>query len=116
MDQARNQGRSLADIEREILGTSHAEIGAYLLGLWALPDPVVEAVAWYSNPQACPATGLTPLVLLHTAAALLGEVAGRAPFPTHVLDQAYLEKLGLQAEVATWRQLLAKGPAGERPC
>ncbi|OQX18013.1 MAG: hypothetical protein BWK76_08900 [Desulfobulbaceae bacterium A2] len=31
--------------ERELLGTDHAAIGAYLAGLWGLPQQVVEAVA-----------------------------------------------------------------------
>lgn len=31
--------------EREFFATSHAEVGAYLLGLWGLPFEVIEAVA-----------------------------------------------------------------------
>ena len=29
--------------EREKLGASHPEIGAYLLGLWDLPHDIIEA-------------------------------------------------------------------------
>ncbi len=29
--------------ELELFGVSHADVGAYLLGLWGLPDPVIEA-------------------------------------------------------------------------
>jgi len=36
--------------ETEIIGASHAEIGAYLLGIWGLPYPVVEAVAHHHQP------------------------------------------------------------------
>ena len=36
--------------ESEILGASHAEIGAYLLGIWGLPYSVVEAVAHHHQP------------------------------------------------------------------
>jgi HD-like signal output (HDOD) protein len=31
--------------EEALYGSTHAELGAYLLGLWRLPPPVVEAVA-----------------------------------------------------------------------
>jgi DNA-binding NarL/FixJ family response regulator len=34
-------------IEREILGTTHAEVGAYLLAQWGLPLSTIEAVAFY---------------------------------------------------------------------
>jgi putative nucleotidyltransferase with HDIG domain len=36
--------------ETRIIGASHAEIGAYLLGIWGLPYPVVEAVAHHHQP------------------------------------------------------------------
>ena len=38
-------GCSMASSENQIIGTTHAAIGAYLLGLWGLPDPIIEAVA-----------------------------------------------------------------------
>jgi len=37
-------------VEREHLGTTHADIGAYLLGLWGLPYDVIEAVARHHTP------------------------------------------------------------------
>jgi len=36
--------------ERQRLGTTHAEIGAYLLGLWGLPYDVIDAVARHHAP------------------------------------------------------------------
>lgn len=37
--------------ETRIIGASHAEIGAYLLGIWGLPYSVVEAVAHHHQPE-----------------------------------------------------------------
>jgi HD-like signal output (HDOD) protein/ActR/RegA family two-component response regulator len=37
--------------ETRLIGASHAEIGAYLLGIWGLPYPVVEAVAHHHQPE-----------------------------------------------------------------
>jgi HD-like signal output (HDOD) protein len=45
------QRRSLQAIERESLGVTHAEVGAYLLGLWGLPYSIVEALAQHHQPQ-----------------------------------------------------------------
>lgn len=42
---ARERAVPLYVAERDALGSSHAEIGAYLLGLWGLPSGVVDAVA-----------------------------------------------------------------------
>ena len=36
--------------ESQVIGASHAEIGAYLLGIWGLPYPVIEAVAHHHGP------------------------------------------------------------------
>jgi HD-like signal output (HDOD) protein len=47
---ARTQSIPLPVAERELIGASHAEVGAYLLGLWGLPHPVVEAVAFQHAP------------------------------------------------------------------
>jgi len=46
----REQGSSLIDSELSLLGTTHAEIGAYLLGLWGLPYHIIEAVAFHHYP------------------------------------------------------------------
>jgi len=45
------EGRPPQVIEAELFGLSHAEIGAYLLSLWGLPNPIVEAVANHHHPE-----------------------------------------------------------------
>ena len=39
------------DAEYKLLGTSHAEAGAYLLSLWGISDEIVEAVAFHHKPS-----------------------------------------------------------------
>jgi HD-like signal output (HDOD) protein len=41
------------EAELELLGSSHAEVGAYLLGLWGLPDSIIEAIALHHRPADC---------------------------------------------------------------
>jgi len=58
--------------EHQVIGASHAEIGAYLLGLWGLPYPVVEAVAHHHQPERVTQTEfdvLSALVTGHSLAA-----------------------------------------------
>lgn len=40
--------------EKQLMGISHAEIGGYLLGVWGLPYPIVEAVANHHEPMRVP--------------------------------------------------------------
>ncbi len=49
---ARRNGSTLAAAELEVFGATYTEIGGYALGLWGLPEPIVNAVA----AQAIPAT------------------------------------------------------------
>jgi putative nucleotidyltransferase with HDIG domain len=42
---------SSTEAEYTVMGTSHSELGAYLLELWGLPGNVVETVAFHHNPS-----------------------------------------------------------------
>jgi putative nucleotidyltransferase with HDIG domain len=46
-----DEGR-LIELERERFGVGHAELGSYVLGLWSLPDAVVEAVLQHHDTAA----------------------------------------------------------------
>jgi putative nucleotidyltransferase with HDIG domain len=55
--------------EMQTIGASHAEIGAYLLGIWGLPHAVVEAVAHHHQPERvshCEFDVLAAVVSAHT--------------------------------------------------
>jgi len=98
------------DAERRIFGTTHSEIGTYLLWLWGLPDSVVEAVAYHHAPGSCPARRLGPLTAVH-AANVLAHESGSSSAELHgsntaVLDMDYLGHLGLAARVPLWRTLI----------
>lgn len=51
MELVESTGCSFAEAEYTVMGASHSELGAYLLGLWGLPGNVVEAVAFHHNPS-----------------------------------------------------------------
>jgi HD-like signal output (HDOD) protein len=46
-DEAQRTGVPRHAHERAVLGATHAEVGAYLLGLWDLPHHIVEAAAFH---------------------------------------------------------------------
>jgi HD-like signal output (HDOD) protein/ActR/RegA family two-component response regulator len=41
----------ISPIEYKMLGVTHAEVGAYLLDLWNLPNQIIEAVAFHNKPH-----------------------------------------------------------------
>jgi HD-like signal output (HDOD) protein/CheY-like chemotaxis protein len=41
----------LHQVERQIFGVTHAELGAYLLGLWGFSDNILTAVGFHHNPS-----------------------------------------------------------------
>lgn len=57
-------GRPLHLVEREVLGASHAEVGAFLLGTWGLPDVIVQAVAHHHEPPISEGTAVLRAVKL----------------------------------------------------
>jgi HD-like signal output (HDOD) protein len=98
-------GIPLPQAEHEILGASHAEIGAYLLAIWGLPYAVVEAVAHHHRPERVTSAGLDPLSALAVAMALTGgddsDGCARTLPPSKTVGADYLA--GLNSPL-TWQE------------
>lgn len=95
--------KSVDEAETSVFGTSHAEAGAYLLGLWGLPDALVEAVAYHHQPIACPGNRIVPLTLVHVAQ---GEVAAYEHHRPAKFDHAYLERCHAEQHLASWQDII----------
>ena len=89
-------------------GSMHAEIGAYLLGLWGLPDAVVETVAWHHAPGQGGATAFNPLMAVHVAQHLV--VPAQSEDPT-TLDAEWLTACGMHGRIEAWRAAVAEDAA-----
>lgn len=48
---AANPTLKFHDLEREVIGFSHEELGGYLLDLWGLPYPIIEAALYHHDPM-----------------------------------------------------------------
>jgi HD-like signal output (HDOD) protein len=104
-DRARREQRPLVDVEREELGATHAELGGYLLGLWGLPDPIVEATAWHHHPPNEAPHGSSALSFV-VAANVLASVPRRQPAaetePLMSRLAQVLSPFGLTGRAASW--------------
>ncbi len=95
---------SAGTVERQLLGTSHAEVGGYLLGLWGLPFSTVEAVAYHESPSVLKAPKNVEVVAaVHAADTLLGILT--CGEPEERLDVAFLERAGFANDLPLWRAL-----------
>jgi len=103
LELARSASLSLPDAEQKVLGVTHMEVGSYLLGLWGLPVPVVEVIAYHHNPERSVYKAFTPLTAVHVADSLLEEQASDAYRDSTALNIDYLQSAGMVERVAHWR-------------
>ena len=107
-DYAMVNGVRQSEAEKELLGCSHAEIGAYLLGIWGLPHPIVEAVAYHHRPTDCVGAGFSPLTAVHVADALVwANYDGDAGCPLPEVDQTYLSRIRMESRCEAWEKACA---------
>jgi HD-like signal output (HDOD) protein len=95
-------GTTASSAEREVFGVSHAFVGAYLLGLWALPTPIVEAVAYHEEPAACAANDWGAFGIVHVASCLAAQLDCEEVAAARGLDRDYLRRVGV---LDRWREL-----------
>ena len=102
-DRAKAEDRAGHELERELLGASHAQLGAYLLGIWGLPDSIVEAVAFHHEPALLPHAENGLIEAVHLAAHFAGErhdqLEPDGPRRSTPLDLNHLEAHGLLASL-----------------
>jgi HD-like signal output (HDOD) protein len=106
LETCRRATTDLETAEFHVLGCTHGEVGAYLLGLWGLPDPVVMAARDHHPISLQETPRFTPGVSVHVADALLAPDPEHEIFGTARLDEAYLAQIGLADRIPLWRETL----------
>jgi HD-like signal output (HDOD) protein len=99
---ARDEGISVDEAENRVFGAAHPEVGAYLLGIWGLPDAIVEAVAFHHVPGRCLTTKFHALAAVHLADHFDTISNGN---PTCPLDTTYLDSLELLDRIGAFEEL-----------
>jgi len=106
LTESQNSNLELWELEHETFGTSHAEIGAYLMGLWNLENPIIEAIAFHHCPAKSVSTQMGLLAAVHVANALVH--ADGLPQDQQMdlqYDEEYLDRLGITNRIPEWRQV-----------
>jgi putative nucleotidyltransferase with HDIG domain len=89
--------------EQECFGVTHAEVGAYLLGLWGLPSSILKIVSLHHKPFALQEKGYTAVLAVHIADVFCGVGRNHPIFETNRVDLDALAKAGLGARLEPWR-------------
>lgn len=112
LDRANAESLPLDVVEKDMLGVSHGDVAAYILELWGLPLPVVEAVLYHHNPCTQYYKGKiqhSPLMAVHIADVLAFEVypkgtAGALP----TLDELCTADPIVRSRMPIWQDLARK--------
>lgn len=77
-------------VEADVLGVTHADIGACLLNRWGIADPIVEAVAYHHHPSGSLSRDKGSLFAVHVANALCHKWHEAGADWKSLLDTSYL--------------------------
>ncbi len=109
---ARMNETTLKQAEKRTFDTTRDDVGAYLMGLWGLPDPVVRAIAYHLSPSRAPDRTFGPLAALHVANAVIEQDSADMPGTPTSIDVDYLEQIGCADRLDIWREI-CKTPKSE---
>jgi len=91
----RNERAALAGDAEQDARPGHTAAGAWLLGLWGLPMPIIEAVAFHLQPQRSTTRSFWVTGAVHVALALVNG---------DPVDEAYLQRAGVLGKLPQWRE------------
>jgi HD-like signal output (HDOD) protein len=113
LEVARQEACAVHNVERRILGATHADVGGVLLGLWGLSGRVVEAISLHHMPGREDRSGITPLLVLCVANALVNGTRSLEPATaaTKPLIEALARK-GLTHNWPEWLQTVEEAEPG----
>jgi HD-like signal output (HDOD) protein len=115
MRRSAEENLPLYKLEERAHGFSHAEIGAYLLGIWGLPYPVVETVAFHHAPNRVPHQELDPITAVYVANLLAHRLEPAFGKADPECDAAHCEQdlaaLGVLDQMPAWEEMVKDVPA-----
>jgi putative nucleotidyltransferase with HDIG domain len=100
---AHAEEKPLHQIEEELWGITHAEVGAYLLGLWGIPLRITEAIAYHHAPATVPHHRFDALAALYVANLLAHE--SEATVGDREWDLEFLEGTGVVSQLPEWKTM-----------
>ncbi|MGM0444302.1 MAG: HDOD domain-containing protein [Fibrobacterota bacterium] len=111
-DHIAQYGGEMARMEERNIGMGHGEAGAYVLGLWGLPDDLISLIAVHHRPERirdnpCPGPGqLTFAAVLHCADLWACEfLHGEQPGRCDALNESFISQSGFASRLVQWKDV-----------
>jgi HD-like signal output (HDOD) protein len=104
------RGETLLDVELDVFGVTHADVGARLLAIWGLPSAIVDVVQYHHDPGSAPEASRALARNVHVADAIV-----HGPSNEMKLDLASLERAGHAHRVDGWLAIANKMGSMEPP-
>jgi HD-like signal output (HDOD) protein/ActR/RegA family two-component response regulator len=70
------QGESSSEVELDLFGVTHADVGARLLAIWGLPTAIVDVVQYHQDPGSAPEPRRLLASIVHVADAIVHKRGG----------------------------------------
>jgi HD-like signal output (HDOD) protein len=104
---AKNNNITIYHAEKELIGATHAGVGAYLLGLWGFSNSIIEALTFHHRPAEVSTKQFSPLTAVHAANVLAHEISvtNGEPDKSIEINTDYLEDLGLARRLSIWQEV-----------
>lgn len=109
----------VSDAEMEVMHTTHADVGAYLISLWGFNDTIVEAVCWHGRDTQLGCSRFSPAVAVAVANCFdheyvyIGPNQGNSQHkPTHGQTRGahfrFADRLEYLRQMRDWRSICAR--------
>ncbi|MDQ7838994.1 MAG: HDOD domain-containing protein [Thermodesulfobacteriota bacterium] len=67
VSQAKEEGKPLYNLENEVFGLNHADVGSMLLTRWKIPSLIINRLKYHHNLESCPAEYAIETAVIVTA-------------------------------------------------
>jgi HD-like signal output (HDOD) protein len=109
---ARQMQSPLAPRMREVFRTGPAQITAYVLELWGMPTPVIDAIAVQDSVAADPSGAFTLASALYVADGITSRQTPPDAFAPEEWNTDYLKTIGCLENIPAWEQLSPGSQSG----
>jgi HD-like signal output (HDOD) protein len=93
-------GENVLAVERELIGASHADIGAGLLRIWGVPPSIVEPIRFHHDPTQAPEDAREIAMAIQVAHATEKRPSPR--LSQEILDRTVYDRIGLGDRFTDW--------------
>jgi len=100
---SRQQQIPLYEVERDIIGVTHSELGGCLLDLWGLPNTMIESATFHHEPWLCSDNEFSIVSAVYAADALDHLLCcGLGDGWFEDVNREYLEQMGIADKWTKW--------------